>query len=311
MSQEFLPTEPLRLFPQCGDCLMSLARSLALLSQTDQRGVEAEAEKRAARIIEDGRGKNLNPPEIAKLILREVIQLTGISDPYAQFKAKEMARAKEVFSRVKGYVRHNVPSLITLSLLGNSFDFFKVPEEVLVQVPNSMKKGLAFFCDDRHRLEAFLAKRPKLVLYLADNSGEIYFDLPLYRYIRERCERIILVVKGGPALNDLTRAELGYDDLEPMFNEVMDTGTDGPGIDWKQASEEFLALIEDADLIVSKGVANFECLYPRELPAPVFFLFKAKCEPIQKYLRASPDSFGALWKKGAPDQRSSKNMNDL
>jgi uncharacterized protein with ATP-grasp and redox domains len=290
---------------------MSLARNLALLNQTDQPGLEAEVEKRAVRIIEDGREKNLKPPEIAKLILRQVIELTGISDPYAQFKAIEMAKASEVFSRVKGYVRPDVPSLTTLSLLGNSFDFFKDPEEVLLQVPTSMEKGLAFFYDDRHRLEAFLAKRRNLVLYLADNSGEIYFDLPLYQYIRERCERIILVVKGGPALNDLTRAELGHDGLERMFDEVMDTGTDGPGIDWKQASEEFLALLENADLIVSKGVANFECLYPRELTAPVLFLFKAKCEPIQEYLKASPDSFGALWKRGAPDRRSSENMNEL
>lgn len=96
-----------------------------------------------------------------------------------------------------------------------------------------------------------------------------------------------------------------------MFEEVMDTGADGPGIDWEQASEGFLALVENADLIVSKGMANFECLYPRELTASVFFLFKAKCEPIQEYLKASPDSFVALWKKGAPDQRSSKNMNDV
>jgi uncharacterized protein with ATP-grasp and redox domains len=281
------------------------------MNKTDQPGLEAEAEKRASRIIEDGREKKLNAPEIAKLILREVIQLTGVSDPYAHFKAMEMAKAKEVFSRVKGYIKPDLPSLITLSLIGNSFDFFKDPEEVLVQVLSAMEKGIAFFYDDRHRFGAFLAKQPKLVLYLADNSGEIYFDLPLYQYIRKRCERVTLVVKGGPAVNDLTRAELDHDDLERMFDKVVDTGTDGPGIDWKQASEEFLALVGNADLIVSKGMANFECLYPRELTAPVFFLFKAKCVPVQEYLKASPDSFVALWKKGAPGQRSSKNMNEV
>jgi hypothetical protein len=50
--------------------------------------------------------------------------------------------------------------------------------------------------------------------------------------------------------------------------------------------------------------------FPTE-PLTLFPLFKAKCEPIQEYLKASPDSFVALWKKGAPDQRSSKNMNDV
>jgi uncharacterized protein with ATP-grasp and redox domains len=193
--------EPLPIFPQCVDCLMSLARDLPVPNQKDHPGLETEAEKRAARIIEEGREKKLGSPEIAKLIVREVIQLTGIPDPFALFK---------------------------------------------------------------------------------------------------------LAVKGGPALDDLTKAELRLDNLERMFDEVTDTETDGPGIDWKHASEEFLALVENTDLIVSKGMANFECLYPRGLAAPLFFLFKVKCEPIQEYLKASADSFVALWKEGDPDRRSSK-----
>ena len=135
-------------------------------------------------------------------------------------------------------------------------------------------------------------------MYLTDNAGEIYFDLPLYDYIRRCCGQTSLVVKGKPSLNDLTRFELISAKLEDMFDNVIDTGTDGAGIDWQHVSNAFLELVDAADLILSKGMANFETLYPRNLYAPTFYLFKVKCEPIQNYVNAPLDSFLALWKDG-------------
>lgn len=143
-----------------------------------------------------------------------------------------------------------------------------------------------------------------MVLYLSDNAGEIYFDYPLYEYIQKRAKRTVLVVKGGATLNDLTRAELHASKLEERFAEVSDTGTDGVGIDWDRVSQEFLGLLKEADLILSKGMANFESLYPRELVSPVFFLFKAKCQPMQAYLSAPAESFWALWYGGKPKGKS-------
>lgn len=39
-------------------------------------------------------------------------------------------------------------------------------------------------------------------------------------------------------------------------------------------------------------------VYAREMDASVFFIFKAKCRPIQDYLHAPPESFMALLKSG-------------
>ena len=112
------------------------------------------------------------------------------------------------------------------------------------------------------------------------------------------------MVKGGPSLNDLTRSELATFHLGERFAEVADTGTDGVGIDWDRVSEAFLHLIDGADLIVSKGMANLESIYPRKLTCPVFFLFKAKCQPIQDYLHSPADSFWALWHDGEPKEQA-------
>jgi uncharacterized protein with ATP-grasp and redox domains len=54
-----------------------------------------------------------------------------------------------------------------------------------------------------------------------------------------------------------------------------------------------------ADLIVAKGMANFETVYFRELSTPVFFLFRAKCQVVADYFRAPMDGMIALWKDNA------------
>jgi uncharacterized protein with ATP-grasp and redox domains len=297
-------SEPLQPFPQCMDCLVSLARSAAVLAADGNPRLQAEAEAAAREILEGARGSGLSSPDLANRILRAVGRLSDVPDPYARFKALEMAAAREAFDRTKGVLGEDLRSLASLAVLGNSLDFFKVPEETLSRIPEQLRAGLCFYHDDLDRLDAFLKGRPSRVLYLADNAGEIYFDLPLYDYVRKRCRRTVLVVKGGPAVNDLTRAELKAAGLEGQFDEVADTGTEGAGIDWEHVSAAFLERVSRADLILSKGMANFETLYPRRLSAPAFYLFKVKCRPIQDYIQAPEESYVALWEEPTGSEES-------
>lgn len=287
--------QPFKPFPQCVDCLMDLTQQAATQVAGQDPHFRTEAEAVAREILIDAERRGLTSPEAANRILREIKRRSGVSDPYAEFKAKEMAQAQKVFSQLERYVGDDLRSHMSLAVLGNSLDFFMDPDEALSHIPDQIQKGLSFFHDDVARLESFLSEGPGLVLYLTDNAGEIYFDQPLYEYIRDRAARTVLVVKGGPSLNDVTRAEIKVSSLEKRFSEVADTGTDGAGIDWEHVSKEFLDLIDQADLIVAKGMANFESMYPRDLPSPVFFLLKAKCRPMQEYLKAPPESYWALW----------------
>ena len=290
--------QPLNPFPQCEDCLMSLARNSLVLSQPQNAHLLSEAERRAGKIIEESKGRGLTSPEIANKILKEVTRLSGVPDPYVDFKAKEMKVAQAIFSTIESQIGSTLRSRIVLSVLGNSVDFFENPEEALGQIPRHLQRGLDFYLDDIDRLGAFLSKRPGLILFFSDNSGEIYFDIPLFEYIRHCSDRTVLVVKGGPSLNDLTREELHRAGLHNKFEEIIDTGTNGAGICWEDVPKTFMDLVNHCDLILSKGMANFETVYARRLPCPVFFLFKVKCKPVQDYLKAEPDSFVALWKDG-------------
>jgi len=192
-------------------------------------------------------------------------------------------------------------SCLRLAALGNSLDFFRSPGSIRPIAHPTPIPAVRFFRDDTRHLIRFLNSQPELIVYLADNAGEIYFDLPLYRLLSSKARRVVLAVKGGPALNDLTRIDLERSGLRERFREMTDTGTDGVGLNWDGVSAGFLNLLDRADLVLAKGMANFETLFPHPLKVAAFFLFKVKCKPMRDYLQAPPDSFMALWRDGRTD----------
>jgi uncharacterized protein with ATP-grasp and redox domains len=152
--------------PQCIDCLMSLAKSATALAATDNPKLAFKVESAARKILEDAKDNNLSSPQIASRILREVQCLTGVSDPYKQFKAQEMEQAKKVYYQMQDRVAADLRSRVCFAILGNSLDFFKNPQEALAEIPAQMREGISFYYDDVDKLAAFLANKPRLILYL-------------------------------------------------------------------------------------------------------------------------------------------------
>jgi uncharacterized protein with ATP-grasp and redox domains len=284
---------------RCKECLYRLAETLNGLAR-EQSNLQPDDEplKEISRIVESGIAHRLASPIIAKQMLTVTERIYGISDPYVSFKDDEIARAKDAFSRIDAGAGGDFRSLIELAVIGNSLDFFHEPELVLKEVPELVGNGISFYRDDIAELEKFLSGGQRTVLYLTDNAGEAFFDLPLYESIRARSKKCVLVVKGGPALNDLTREEIHEMGIKSRFHDVADTGTGGPGIDWETVSDEFLSLVHEADLIISKGMANFETIYSERLNASVLFLFRVKCEAISEITETPTGEFIALWQNG-------------
>ena len=290
--------KPLQPIPQCVDCLMSLAKDVVALTDPEDPGLIEKVERISRDVLAEAAQNESSSPQIANRILRQIRQITGIADPYKDFKAREMEQARKIFVQLQARMGEDLRSRVKLAALGNSLDFFKNPTRTLAGIPQQFNNGITFYYDNIEQFEACLADGPQMAIYLTDNAGEIYFDLPLYEYLKQYCRRLYLGVKGGPSLNDLTRVELKSAKLEDRFDFVADTGTDGAGIDWNTVSREFLDLLTSADLIVSKGMANFETLYPKSISAASFYLLKVKCEPIQNFIQAPVDSFLAIWKGG-------------
>ena len=297
------PNKPIHIWPECPECIMGMVKDVIALTNGGSGSSGEDIHSLAEGILDESLENQCSSPAAANRIIREIRRLSGISDPYFLFKKRELKQAREIYASMEGVIGEDLRSCAALAVLGNSLDYFTHPEKTLSSLPEMIEAGITFYYDDISRLERFLSSNPGLVLYFSDNAGEIFFDIPLFRIIRERAKQAILVVKGGPSANDLTRAEIKSEHLESEFKDLADTGTDGMGIDWDHVSTDFKDLFRSADLIISKGMANFETLYTNDtkrLSTDIFFLLKVKCGPISAYLKAPPGSYCAIWREGSP-----------
>ncbi|MCI5143996.1 MAG: DUF89 family protein [Candidatus Electrothrix sp. AR3] len=138
-----------------------------------------------------------------------------------------------------------------------------------------------FILDDYPVLLQALNRTAPTVLYLCDNCGEIVFDGLLIEQLQHRGCQVTAAVRGYPVINDATLADArlcGLDKICP----VISNGTACPGTPLAQCSEDFKQHFQDADLIISKGMGNFETLATE--PAPIFFLFTVKCRQVARHL---------------------------
>jgi len=126
------------------------------------------------------------------------------------------------------------------------------------------------------------------ICYLADNAGENVFDELLIETIKELNPdvKVYYVVRGKPVINDVTLKDLNIEGLEIFeLAQVVDSGVPSPGFHLKFASEISKKIFYEADMVISKGMGNFECLY-EECKREVFYLFKVKCDVVARKANA-------------------------
>ena len=113
-------------------------------------------------------------------------------------------------------------------------------------------------------------------MYIGDNSGEIIFD----KFLLENLplSKVTYVVKGGPIVNDATMEDAISTGLVDLVK-VIDNGHSAQGTILKDCSSAFINEFDKADLIISKGQANFETLSSIE-DKTIFYLLRAKCSSV-------------------------------
>lgn len=150
---------------------------------------------------------------------------------------------------------------IQFAILGNYLDYNSLRGEVsLARLEEMLEEAekMELSADVLARLKADLKKGGKLLL-ITDNAGEIGFDLCLAEWIGENYPNveITFLVRGGPAANDACRADAEY--MGVPFP-VLDTGSKIAGAHLGWMAEDAQRAVDEADIILSKGQANVECL---------------------------------------------------
>jgi hypothetical protein len=271
----------------CYKCLRRLVYQAAELA-TEDALIRQKAIEKGVEVIEESFSYDKVSITIATEIHKVVKEITQNPDPYRETKEREIAIARELCGEIGSKYGSDFVSCLKLAALGNAIDFFRP----LDATKEDMKRPPSFVVDDSKQLEAKLKQAGK-VLYLADNAGEMLFDLPLIRWMRQSAQ-LIYVVKAFPVQDDIAPEDIRRARLETELGSVITTGTATPGIDFTLASAQFKREFEAADLIFAKGMGYYESL--SELPARgrVFHCLRAKCKPVADSLGVPVSSYVAM-----------------
>ena len=240
----------------------------------------------------DNFNRDSQPNKIATEVNQYIKQKTGCEDAY--FKQKEISNeiALSILPKVKEILKTNssLETHVKLSIVGNILDFgvYDINTDFKRLISESLNRDLSI--NDIEEFEESLKRHDK-ALFLVDNAGEIVFDRLLIEKIREYGVDVTVAVKDSPIVNDACIKEAvdaGLDELA----QITTLGCDSGGIVNEMFSDEFRELFDESDLVISKGMANYEGLTEMDLAdKDVYCLLCSKCNPISKNLGVDIGSF--------------------
>ncbi len=235
--------------------------------------------------------------QLARYLYRALSEALDDSDPFREEKHRANSALMKLLPELESYIHSSNDEFETaarLAVAGNIIDFGAIPnldaDEAVRKIIAHSKAPLAIDHLNRLREEIESAES---VLYIGDNAGEIVLDKLFVNVIGP--DKVTFVVRGAPVINDITLEDAYNVGLDSMCR-IISTGSDVPGVDLDDASEQFVELFDSSDVVIAKGQGNFETLY-KTANRSVFFLMRVKCDVIS---RMSGTDVGAavVWEYG-------------
>lgn len=228
---------------------------------------------------------NLNrpPAEIASDCLARGYRLAGVRDPFKADKKVQHQYASRMLKGVQKQLVHARDPLwlaLKYAMSGNLIDSLilqgKKPSLSLKRF-NQNPIGI-----NHYSVFKRLLNKSRRILYILDNMGEAVFDKLVIEELQERGKKVVAVVRQRPILNDVVREDAKEMGLNKLCA-IIDPGVQAIGLPLHLASASFKRLFRQADLVISKGQANFETLEGVKKDS-LFLLFVVKCNTVADYL---------------------------
>jgi uncharacterized protein with ATP-grasp and redox domains len=273
------------------DCIICLTRqSLEAARFACRDEIRHSAVLKRTLELVHNKGFTTIPPLIAQEIQRIVRDETGNADPYSVQKQEFNNLMLSVREPLRQKIRDSENPLrmaVQLAIAGNAIDYAVRADwnktMVLETIESALKQPI------NGNVEPFIetVRHSRNVLYLLDNCGEIVCDQLLMEELQRFQPKLSVtaVVRGAAVLNDVTWLDVRQVGLDKSVV-IIDNGNDAVGTILEQCSSEFQAKLRQTDLMIAKGLANYETLieYNRsELPQTVYYFFKAKCPFIARF----------------------------
>ena len=283
------------LIPDCSACIANSLKTLIPLL-TDDEKEQSKLFTLAFKRMSEGYRDGLTPIILSIRLYQELYKLGGKEDPYHEIKRLSNESALRALPLVEDMIRplggyEKLKACLTATIAGNLIDYNTAEHKpdlgALVEVFKSiLEEGFALD-DSEHLWRSLKAKKGKL-LYLADNAGEVILDIPLLRFLKELGWDVTYVVKGRAMINDATEEDVRGTEIERLAT-IANSGAWAHGVPKEYVSKEFLQIMADSDIVISKGQANIETVpeIQRETGVETYYITKAKCSHISRAIGAN------------------------
>lgn len=223
----------------------------------------------------------LSPPLLAAPLYEQMAILAQTDDLYEEQKQHASTQAKSYLGFLEETIQNSDDPLIAIlktAVVGNVID---LAAEVSFNLHDAIMSVFKtpFSHDDTETLRASLT-HAKTLLYIGDNVGEHLFDALAIHFLQKLYPQLLItyMVRGNPIINDVTMREAYEAGIEKICT-VMDSGVPTPGFVYELASREAQKCFNSADLIIAKGMGNYECMTPQKR-RNICFLLKVKCSVV-------------------------------
>jgi len=280
----------MRLTSRCYACILGdLAGALELVGADEETSLRVMAE--AAGFLHREGSKRKPPSYYITEAHRALKRETGIAEPFANLRRRTNEIGVALKNRIAGQTANLSPrerfrEIVLWCVAANHLDFRTAgtgygfdPEGIYKFLEGEFNQGLAIDMINGFMIAASKAKR---ILYVHDNVGEVAIDTLLIGELRSMGARVVSALRGGPITSDATMDDGRAAGVGDAADEVILAGPDTLGISLDEMSAELAKALEEADLIVAKGQANYYVLteYTESHHKQVAYLFSTKCDPV-------------------------------
>lgn len=267
---------------ECIQCFFDQAERTASIAGADERKLE-EIRKKIKKYVKTVSFLR-SPADLSNRAVEIACEVTGVRDPYLLLKEKYNRVAKKLYpklAKLKFSARDKLLLAIKIAIAGNIIDLGILKS---FDLDKTIKKAIRTdLTGKNYDLLKKLLGKPKKILYICDNAGEIVFDRMLIEELLKK-HNVTVSVKSGPVINDATIKDAKYAGITKIAK-VITTGNSCLGVIWRRSSKQFKDIFKRSDLIISKGQANYETLEGLKTDRPIFFLMQSKCPVVAGYMK--------------------------
>ncbi len=280
----------MRFIEKCLDCSKRQGTRIYDLSlkQLEEQPSAAETEAFYLELNDkiDNADPDISPAALTLIAIRMAERHAGVDDPFRDIKVQNNEMALALYDELNDKIKNSDAPLhlaCQLAACGNIIDLGVHDDfDIHATIAKVLREG--FMHDDfaefvRQCDELNEKSESARLLYLCDNAGEIVFDRLFIEELKRQYPefKITAVVRGTTVLNDATMEDaraVGLDKVVP----VIDNGKAELGTMIEKLTNQLRDDFLNADIIISKGQANYETLCSRS--ENIFFILKAKCDVV-------------------------------